>query len=381
MKVGIMSYWDTSHNYGQVIQCFALQQFLRGLGHEPFHIKYVPGNKPLKRKLTDFAHMVLSGHLLAWRSLKKQEKNDSTNLTASSLEEIQYHDSQTNPRDFDIFKDRYLSFSERAYTFDELKVSPPDADILIAGSDQIWCYPDPGYFLNFGSKKTLRIAYAPSFGGIKIENPLRIWQYRNLMKRLDVLTTRESGGVALAHMLGFKQTQQVPDPSFLLTPEQYRSIETSRHDKGYVFLYLLGNPIDIDVEEIFRWAQSRGLEVKYVGAQGRKDDFPKIYPNIDEWIELIDHAVYVITNSFHGMAMSIILNKNFTVIPVAKSFSRMNGRITDTLGHLDLTQRLFDGSFDILTDPIDYSRINGILEADRARIKTCFENWTGKPAK
>lgn len=379
MKIGIMSYWNTSHNYGQVIQCFAMQQFLRDLGHQPFHIRYILGHKSLRRKLSEFSKVIFRGHFFDWRRLKKEESQDNTNATALELDKIQLIDSKKNPRRFEEFKKKYLAFSDKTYTFDELIASAPYADALIAGSDQIWCYPDPGYFLNFGAKGTLRIAYAPSFGGIKTDNALRKAQYKDLIKRLDILTVRESGGVDLCRSLEFNQVEQVPDPSFLLTPDQYRKIEAKEYsDSDYLFLYLLGNPIEISTNEIFKWAKEHNLKVKYVEAQGRNDNYPKLYPNVDEWIGLIDNAKYVITNSFHGMAMSIILNRKFLVIPVSKGFSRMNGRITDTLTHLNLTTRIFSGDFNDIFNNIDYPKVNEILSTDRDHIKAQFNSWMAK---
>jgi len=40
MKIGIVTLWISKDNYGQQLQCFALQQYLRNLGHEPFLIRY-----------------------------------------------------------------------------------------------------------------------------------------------------------------------------------------------------------------------------------------------------------------------------------------------------------------------------------------------------
>lgn len=378
MKIGIMSYWNTEHNYGQVLQCFAMQQFLRNLGHEPFHIRYVPGAKPLRRKLTEFAKIILNGHLYSWFRLKKEEKSAEIDAIALRLNACQAADTLQNPRKFGEFKERYLNLSQKDYCFETLVDDYPRADAYIAGSDQIWAYPDNGYFLDFGDKNTLKIAYAPSFGGIEVNNALTASRYRNLLKNFNVLTVRESGGIDLCRGLGFNDVVKVPDPSFLLEADDYREI-TSRlnfPDKDeYILLYLLGNPIDIATEEIFDWAKKNNIGVKYVTAQGRTDEFPKIYPNVDEWMGLIDNAKYVITNSFHGMAMSIIFNKRFMVIPVSGSFSRMNGRIFDTLKHFDLNDRIYKDSFDSITSYIDYSRVNSILESDRATIKNYFKEW------
>lgn len=40
MKIGIITFWSSKDNYGQLLQLFALQTFLKELGHEPFLIRY-----------------------------------------------------------------------------------------------------------------------------------------------------------------------------------------------------------------------------------------------------------------------------------------------------------------------------------------------------
>lgn len=42
MRIGITTFWQSADNYGQALQCFALQQQLTKIGHEPFLIKYIP---------------------------------------------------------------------------------------------------------------------------------------------------------------------------------------------------------------------------------------------------------------------------------------------------------------------------------------------------
>lgn len=48
MKIGIVTFWNSEDNYGQILQCYALQRFLRDKGHDAFLIRYAPGteNKP-----------------------------------------------------------------------------------------------------------------------------------------------------------------------------------------------------------------------------------------------------------------------------------------------------------------------------------------------
>lgn len=40
MKIGIITFWQTKDNYGQMLQNLALQQYLLSLGHSPYLIRY-----------------------------------------------------------------------------------------------------------------------------------------------------------------------------------------------------------------------------------------------------------------------------------------------------------------------------------------------------
>lgn len=127
------------------------------------------------------------------------------------------------------------------------------------------------------------------------------------------LTAREEDGVNELHKLGFKNAELMPDPTLLLHMNDYSYLEENESklipkDK-YLFLYLLGNPIGIDVKDIFDFAKQRNLKIVYVASQGRKDVFPKVTPTIGEWLSLIKNSDYVITNSFHGTVFSLQYHK------------------------------------------------------------------------
>ena len=40
MQIGVLTLWQSKDNYGQMLQCYALQQYLREKGHEPYLISY-----------------------------------------------------------------------------------------------------------------------------------------------------------------------------------------------------------------------------------------------------------------------------------------------------------------------------------------------------
>ena len=143
----------------------------------------------------------------------------------------------------------------------------------------------------------------------------------------------------------------------------------------YILLYLLGNDMDFDISSVYDWADKHHFAVKYVASQGRLDNYEKIYPNVDEWLGLIQSAKYVVTNSFHGTVFSVIMNRKFLTIPLSGAFTRMNGRVIDLLGRLGLESRIYSGNMDVLSLPIEYDEINGILSEERMRMSLNFDKW------
>lgn len=201
---------------------------------------------------------------------------------------------------------------------------------------------------------------------------------KSYLSKFDVVTVREKSGVDICKLLGRGDVQLVLDPTFLLSKDDYRLLYKSTRTKpvnDYIFLYLLGNKIDFDVKDVFEWAARYNLEVKYVSSQGRVDSFKKEYPTIEDWIQLIENAKYVITNSFHGMVFSIIMNTPFIVVPLAGSFVRMNERIYDILSLLKLKSRIYKDNLDILLSEIDFSSVNTLLNDKREEIALNFKDW------
>lgn len=375
MKIGIVSFCATDHNYGQVLQCYALQQFLRKMGHESFHLTYTPVQRPFFDRLKSLFGITMRGLLPAYLELRRSGTALESDLWLR-LKERQDAENANHPRGFEKFKERYIVYSDRAYSLPELYRNPIEADCFIAGSDQVWSGPDKFYFMDFAPQGVKRISYAASMGGAKLENKYLRSEFKRLLKKIDHVTLREQDGVDLCRALGRTDAELVPDPVMLLDGAHYRSIAVKPTDTGeYVMIYMLGNPSAIKIDEVVAWCEANGLKYKYVAAQGQIDDYPKEYPNIDEWLGLIDGAKYVITNSFHGMVTSIVLNKQFLVIPTAGSVARMNSRLTSTLNPLQLEGRILGKGLDEVMTPIDYERVNKLLAAKRQEIKEKFTNW------
>lgn len=371
MKIGIMTFWWSDNNYGQLLQCYALQQYLREQGHEPFLIKYDPRNDYLPVSLLKKALKVFNPEKLKNYIIHKLKISRNT-------------ERQNHQREFDSFRKNYIHQSEKIYlSYSELKENPPEADCYIVGSDQVWNFYEHSlnrcknllhaYFLDFGSSSTKRISYSASWGKNKISKKF-IKEITPLLKKFDYVSVREESGLNICRKCGFPNAEFRCDPTLLLSSDHYRKFyqpeEQYNNPRKYVFVYRLSNPCNFDIKAIKRWAKEKNLEIVYVTANGLQDEYEKLYPTIPQWLSLIDHAEYVITNSFHCCVFSLLFGKRLGVVPLVKPWDGMNTRIDSLFGLFHIEPRWFMGNFDIIEKSSNLSslqipefKIEAVLQA------------------
>ena len=242
MKIGIVTFWQSDDNYGQLLQCWALQQVLLKMGHEPFLIRYnyhgyyddAPSWKRLARMI------------LVWPYLKQMKRK----------RKIELNKINNICRDFDKFRDENLNMSDLYYASpDDLKNNPPQADAYIAGSDQVWAQlvgrkRSMPFFLDFGNFSTKRISYAPSFA-MKTYPAKLNGKLKQALEKFDALSVREQDGVDICRNLGYDVTR-VLDPTLLLEKRLYESLMSQRENQSpFIYIY----SINIADAEEMRWCE------------------------------------------------------------------------------------------------------------------------------
>lgn len=356
MKIGILTFWWSENNYDQLLQCYALQRYLRNKGHDVYLIRYDPRNDiiptALPVKLIKACNPV---------KLLRYAENKIRNKRNISLRE---QEQTTHPRFFDTFRTMYILQSEKIYySWQSLKETPPDADMYIVGSDQVWnFYNAPvrkcrnlihAYFLDFGNTFIKRISYAASWGITSISNEY-IKEIQPLLKKFMYVSVREKNGIDICKTCGEQNAVWVPDPTLLLDPDVYRQIYKKevqkKEKKQYVFLYLLNNSCDFSVSTVFTWAEEHNLSVVYVTGNGIIDKYPKYYASVPEWLYLIDNADYVITNSFHCCVFSVLFKKQFGAIKLTQEWEKANSRTICLFERFNIAERFItNNDFSILT--------------------------------
>lgn len=377
MRIGIVTYWTSDDNYGQLLQCYALQRYLRLQGQDAFLIKYAPRRQSVKAYvkavLRPIAY-VLS--FFIWRSKYRT-------IRASMRERaLRAHNRRLNKaRCFDAFREASIISAEPVYkSIKDLRSNPPQADVYICGSDQVWHDSlhdanTAGWFLDFGPRTVKRISYAASIGRTLAASEMDL--FCKMLRRFDAVSVREQGVQRLCRQVGCEDAVVTLDPTMLLPASEYQafmpSIGSEVHDP-YVFLYILNvvSREEIYWEALHGFLDARGLDMHIVCSSGyyaARELIPEhhnILATIPEWIHEISCSEYVVTTSFHGTVFSILMNRPFLAVLLTNRFAGANNRIQSLLSELGLSDRIFDParSFESQMDQsIDWSTVNKRLES------------------
>ncbi len=378
MRIGVLTHSGSDDNYGQILQCYALQSYLKLQGHSSFLIKYssdaeVAGERfhLLKQFIRSAISLVSPARKQMYTELEHYKKLHHINMI------------NNQKRAFQAFLVDNVELTQRYFTYEELKVNAPKAKAYIVGSDQVWNLEmanpvTPVWYLQFGNEETLRISYAASIGRKIQESEYEL--FTQYLKGLNAISVREQNAYELCQKLGFKDSELVVDPTVLAPFSVYEKFidKDSKPQKPYVFLYYLNVLTSEELEwgQISIFLQQNRLELKSVSSSGyypAQDLIPghkNEYLTIPEWLSAIYHSEYVISTSFHGVVFAILMHKPFVAIPLRNQYSGGNVRLASLLESIGLSDRIFSAERPIgriLTAPIDWNKVETLLTANRTK--------------
>lgn len=370
MKIGIITFWSSKDNYGQLLQLFALQLFLKELGHEPFLIRYGFWKDNSTSKLFK------EYFLLPWR-IPRAIKNKITERKVQKSNIV-------HERKFADFLSENILYTEQIYSAKELIQNPPVADCYITGSDQVWgtLNPNPIFFLQFGSKETKRISFAASFGdGNHFLKDMYIDKITPYLKTFDMVTVREYKALEICKKAGINGCALIPDPTLLIDMSNYNRLLSSNPDTDkYCLVYMLEEEqkTKIGMDDIAAFVKSRGIKMIYIASQGRFDQYIKQYPTIPQFLSYIKNADFVITNSFHGTVFSIMYHRKFAVIPKKNG---NNTRVTTLLSQYGLQKHIakeFSSIKNAYNDTVNWNLVDNINLKKKKDTMDLWEKVVGK---
>lgn len=361
MKIAVMT-WFRYYNYGTALQVSALCEYLRKKGHTVDVIDYMP-----QRKGESNVH---SYRLIDYIRSKTSERKKKT-----AFEKPYEREERTNL--FQDYLSSRISLSRKVGNLSELQGLNKDYDAFVCGSDQIWAPSifDPHYFLDFVYDEKKLIAYAPSIGLPEIKDTYVREAMQKLIRRYHHLSVREEKGAELIEGLIGNRPLVVADPSLLLTADEwikYAGLRTKESDRKYVLVYMLGNE-EKHWQQIYRVAEEKNLEVVIVPTF--ESDVMRVGSYASavgprEFIELLEGAEYVCTDSYHGTIFSLIFEKPFSVFERFEKGNAINqnSRIYNLLEKTGLRNRLigFRKEYHDCGN-IDFAQVHELLKEEIAK--------------
>lgn len=310
MKIGILTF-HASHNFGSMLQNYALQQFLMAEGHivETINLriekqKYMY-NHPLRIGKSNRSIRAVLGRFKDPKWVYKESKGWFM---------------------FERFLKSYIKLTKEYHNWNEIEKDLPKLkyDAIITGGDQIWntfCYDfDWSYFLPRDISPTKKIAYSPSFGN-KIkgtnENKVLSTKIKEYLRNFDALSIREKDASDFLKALLGKDVPIVADPTLIVNPDIYlKLIGKPLINEPYIYYYTPSHIPDFEAENIAREI-AKIHHIKIVNSYSRFRSQSGMTERISgpkEFLNLVKNAQFVLGKSYHLVIFSIIFHKNFATI-------------------------------------------------------------------
>ena len=349
MKIGILTY-HFAHNYGAILQCYALQTYLTALGHEVYVIDH-------KLPVIEIPYRILY-----WRRF----------VSINPLKTIRK--CITEIRLLPFRKARYNAFA--TFIRNNLKTASVESitdnpfDCIIVGSDQVWNTQltngyDPFYWGTFDKpQKTRLITYAVSME----DNPTD----KKCIEMSRYISVREN---ALAETLSRKFKTNIcscVDPTLLLSSEHWSQMAGKRIvDENYVLLYEV-TPSE-KAEQTGRLVAAK-LGIRLITLSSLPEankDIVTAYATPNDFLNLFRYASFVVASSFHGTVFALQFKKPF--ISLRKNDSK-DGRVINLLDTMNLLDRFVDSYDDKHIEDIISAQINVSLDTTERKKSIMYLN-------
>ena len=369
MKVGIITFHG-SHNHGSVLQAYATQKTIEGFGCECEIINFRMESQK--------------------RYYSLYPKGYGMWMLGQDLLMLPFHHKRAvRARKFEDFIGSIKLSGSEMSNRDELQSIVGRYDVYLAGSDQIWSNRIPElvgakedftgvYFFDFADNDKPRIAYASSVGEAAYDELIG---KKKWIEKFVALSTREKYGVDVLKRIVDKDVELVLDPTFLFNKGQWGELAGKERliKEPYIFLYTLHG-----LKHGLKWGRilsdfgkKTGLKVIAVSpffpitARGVKNI---IDAGPIDFLNLIKNAELVFTDSFHGTAFSINMNKPFYSYVGKNTGDNRKLGIMLQFGLEDRALESLEDIYHINEFKLDYSVYNPVI--DKARMKS--KEWLEK---
>lgn len=360
-KVGIITFHGY-YNYGNRLQNYALQEILKRYSEE-VETLVIPNISTNSHGMKHYLKKIFS------QPLSKTTKAFASKIRGKTKNFLNKDILNARERRFKEFSQNYINERQFSSLYEINEISD-EFDYVITGSDQVWNPFTPEnekqyYFLQFVEKEK-RIAYAPSFGISEIPEEIR-QQYKEWLSSIPYISVREKEGAKIIKQLIGRDVPVLVDPTLLLNKEEWLKISKEHKNKPkskYLISYFWGKIPKERETLIKRIAKKYNLEIVNIASLTDKRTYTA---DPSEFIDYINSASLVLTDSYHGSIFSILMETPFFV------FERIGGpsmysRIRTLLEMTKLKNREekdIDLNRNLLE--MDFSHVQNILNEERKK--------------
>lgn len=316
-KIGIITHYYKSKNYGGVLQSYALVKVLESLGYKSEQICFD------KKSSVQKEHPIMKLRnlkLLFQPKILRSKISSKQQLPSRITAYIKFREN--------------IPHSEEVYDTNNIHKCVDFYDTYICGSDQVWnlTWYHPEYFLEFAPENKCKLSYAASMPNTNISNTQKELVKKHLESFTDI-SVREKNTAEFLESLTGRKIEWVLDPTMLLTDKDWDEVCSDRVvDDKYIFCYFLGTDKNYR-KQAKNFAKKTNLKIvtlPHMRSFYKVDvdfgdiDLYDVTPN--QFISLIKHAEYVITDSFHAIAFSNIYKTKYFVFN-RQDLGEMSSRI------------------------------------------------------
>lgn len=368
-KVGLCIVYR-NHNYGGILQSYATLMKMDELGidyeiidyQHPSNFEYFKNAFPsLINKVTIYSK---------FRSFRKK-------VVKRFHSQYRKNESIRNEKFTSFICERFTKVSKPIRDYSDLRDYAERFSDIIVGSDQMWLPSGLGtgfYNLMFAPDNCNKIAYASSFGVSTIPKN-QIEKTKEYLSRINYISVREESGQKIIKQLTGREVPVILDPTMIVSKEQWDECIPNRMIvKGdYIFCYFLGNNPN-QRAEVKRLSQETNLKIvtlrhidEFIRSDETFGDIGLYDVGPEEFINLIRHAKYICTDSFHGSVFSIIYHKQFISFNrFADGANSRNSRLETLFHNIGISRRFKIDIIQEMLAPIDYDKVDSRLSLLRS---------------
>lgn len=362
MKVGIISLFYNSTNYGGILQSYALVKFLN-------QFEGIYARQICYKRESDGLSVKRINKIFNVKKLYSYVKRKINSLITRKNRQRVSKATEKRFKPFYLFVEKNIPKTCEIYNQHTISACLSSFDAFVVGSDQVWNvkFYDEVYRLEFVPKEKYKMSYAAGVSSAVLTKEQQN-KFRDSLKSFSAISVREKDAVDTLSPLTSLQVEWVLDPTLLLTASEWNEICSDRKIKEeYIFCYFLGR-LSLSNKKIIEFAQKRNLKVvtmPYLTGTGSDDscfgDYKIYTAGPADFVSLIKHAEFVFTDSFHATVFSHLYKKNFFVFNRAE-FKGMSDRIYSLTSLFDTQDRFCDTdekanlSYIENLAPVDYSK-------------------------